>query len=95
MFVLCLIYIDRAIKRDDTFAVSALNVHRCVMCRFVSRGYAFIRRLVLTALTIAAKFHDDIYYSNAFYARVGGVSVAELNTLELTLLKMIGRQVLL
>mmetsp|Transcript_25583 Transcript_25583/g.21925 ORF Transcript_25583/g.21925 Transcript_25583/m.21925 type:complete len:127 (+) Transcript_25583:72-452(+) len=63
VFVLCLIYIDRAIKRDDTFAVSALNVHR----------------LVLTALTIAAKFHDDIYYSNAFYARVGGVSVSELN----------------
>ncbi|KAF4689402.1 mitochondrial peripheral inner membrane protein, partial [Perkinsus olseni] len=65
-----------AIKRDDTFAVSALNVHR----------------LVLTALTVAAKFHDDIYYSNAFYARVGGVSVAELNTLELTLLKMMDWQ---
>ncbi|KAF4652177.1 mitochondrial peripheral inner membrane protein [Perkinsus chesapeaki] len=76
VFVLCLIYIDRAIKRDDTFAVSALNVHR----------------LVLTALTIAAKFHDDIYYSNAFYARVGGVSVSELNTLELTLLKMMDWQ---
>ena len=26
---------------------------------------------------LAAKFHDDLYYSNAYYAKVGGLQVKE------------------
>uniref|UniRef100_J3L978 Cyclin n=2 Tax=Oryza brachyantha TaxID=4533 RepID=J3L978_ORYBR len=35
---------------------------------------------------VAAKFMDDIHYNNAYFARVGGVEVAEMNGLELELL---------
>ena len=38
---------------------------------------------------IAAKFLDDIYYNNAFYARVGGVPTSELNALEIKFLSLI------
>lgn len=31
---------------------------------------------------IAAKYFDDKYYPNAYYARVGGISTRELNALE-------------
>ena len=31
----------------------------------------------------AAKFYDDSFFNNELYARVGGVSVDELNDLEL------------
>ncbi|KAM0822015.1 hypothetical protein ACQ4PT_071784 [Festuca glaucescens] len=35
---------------------------------------------------VAAKFMDDIHYNNAYFARVGGVEVSEMNGLELEFL---------
>lgn len=52
------------------FAVTALNVHR----------------LLITSILLAAKCFDDEYYSNGFFAQVGGVSVEELNKLEMQFL---------
>ena len=34
----------------------------------------------------AAKFYDDCFFNNEFYARVGGVPVEELNALEMDFL---------
>ena len=38
---------------------------------------------------LSAKFYDDLYYSNAYYAKVGGVKINELNSLEAAFLEMI------
>lgn len=38
---------------------------------------------------LAAKFFDDIYYNNNYYARIGGVSCTELNSLEIEFLFLI------
>lgn len=35
---------------------------------------------------IAAKYFDDVYFTNAFYADVGGITVDELNMLEVDFL---------
>ena len=35
---------------------------------------------------LAAKFYDDTYLNNGTYARIGGICVEELNTLELEFL---------
>jgi len=35
---------------------------------------------------VAAKFLDDLYYSNKHWARIGGLNLQEVNTLELKLL---------
>lgn len=69
-FVAGYIYIDRLVHKQPNFPVISLNIHR----------------LLLTSVMIAAKMLDDAHYNNAFYARVGGVSIAELNRLEVDLL---------
>jgi hypothetical protein len=38
---------------------------------------------------VAAKFFDDVYYSNGYYARVGGVRLKEMNLLEVRLLDLL------
>lgn len=41
---------------------------------------------MLNRLMLAAKFFDDVYFTNAFYADVGGIRVDELNMLEVDFL---------
>lgn len=48
-----------------------------------------VHRLVITAVMLAAKLMDDKYYSNAFYAKIGGVSTSDLNHMELEMLRML------
>ncbi|KYF45615.1 cyclin2 related protein [Toxoplasma gondii ARI] len=72
-FVLSLVYIDRIIKLHRNFNVSILNIHR----------------LLITSVMLAAKFFDDVYYSNKHYARVGGVRTREMNLLETQFLTLI------
>ncbi|XP_042414337.1 cyclin-P3-1-like [Zingiber officinale] len=45
-----------------------------------------VHRLIVTSVIVAAKFIDDAFCSNAYYARVGGISTLEMNTLELNFL---------
>jgi hypothetical protein len=33
-------------------------------------------------LLVSIKFFDDIYYNNTYYAKIGGISLLELNQLE-------------
>ena len=41
-----------------------------------------IHRLILGCLILAIKYNEDTYYNNEYYAKVGGVTVEELNNLE-------------
>lgn len=45
-----------------------------------------MHRVVITAILLGAKFFDDAYYNNAYYAKVGGVLVSEMNGLEVDFL---------
>jgi hypothetical protein len=47
-------------------AITAYNVHR----------------LLITAVLVAAKNRDDFFYSNKYYACIGGIRLDELNALE-------------
>jgi len=71
-FVLAFIYIDRVLQKNPSFPLGSLCIHR----------------LILACLMIAIKFNDDIYYDNAFYAKIGGISVNEMNILEISLLSL-------
>jgi hypothetical protein len=72
-FVLALIYIDRLLQTHHDFRVTLLNVHR----------------LLIAAVVVAAKFQDDVYYSNEYYASVGGVKPKEMQRLEDRFLKLL------
>ena len=45
-----------------------------------------VHRVLITAVMLAAKFFDDQYFNNAYYARVGGIPTTEINSLELEFL---------
>ncbi|KAK1685591.1 hypothetical protein QYE76_046439 [Lolium multiflorum] len=78
-YVVAYAYIDRAAHRRPAAAVASRNVHR----------------LLLACLLVASKVLDDFHHDNAFFARVGGVSNAEMNKLELELLDVLGFEVML
>lgn len=84
-FVLALVYIDRIIKSNHNFAVNSLNVHRLLIIRFA----IFFCGISIFSVMLAAKFFDDQYYNNAYYAQIGGVACEEVNTLEVEFLFMI------
>jgi len=72
-FVLCLVFIDRIVKSHPEIQVTNLTCHR----------------LILIGTVVAAKFHDDEYASNAYFAKVGGIECSELNALEAEFLELI------
>jgi hypothetical protein len=65
--------IDRLVKMNPDFEVSKMSIHR----------------LLATSVMIAAKYHDDVYYSNSYYAKVAGIPVKEINRLEACFLSLI------
>lgn len=48
-----------------------------------------VHRLLLAALVLAAKYRNDEFFTNTFYGVVGGVSVEEVNRLEVALLEKV------
>ncbi|KAI1269766.1 cyclin-domain-containing protein [Xylariaceae sp. FL1019] len=64
------LYIDRLCAHYPDFTINTLTVHR----------------FLITAATVAGKGLSDSFWNNSFYARVGGVKVAELKLLEVEFL---------
>ena len=53
--VMAMIYIDRLIETNNGLVLTNLNVHR----------------LLITGVLIAVKWHDDMFYNNAYFAKLG------------------------
>ena len=49
-----------------------------------------VHRLLLSCMLVAAKISDDVHYSNAFWAKIGGVANSELNELEMKVMSSLG-----
>ncbi|SMN19940.1 similar to Saccharomyces cerevisiae YIL050W PCL7 Pho85p cyclin of the Pho80p subfamily [Maudiozyma saulgeensis] len=56
--------------QQQTFVMDSFNIHR----------------LIIAGITVSTKFFSDFFYSNSRYARVGGISLKEMNHLELQFL---------
>lgn len=70
-FIVALIVVDRLLEYDGgRLPLTDRNVHR----------------LFLASLVVSVKFHEDLVYSNAHYAKAGGVHLKEVNRLERVLL---------
>lgn len=69
-FVVGFIFMDRLVHKQPECQLISLNIHR----------------LLITSIMVATKLLEDVHYNNAFYAKVGGISVAELNSLEVDFL---------
>ncbi|EMC96274.1 hypothetical protein BAUCODRAFT_468787 [Baudoinia panamericana UAMH 10762] len=66
-------YIDRICALYPAFTINSLTVHR----------------FLITAATVAAKGLSDSFWTNPTYARIGGIPVTELATLELEFLQRV------
>lgn len=72
-FVLALVFIDRLIRHSPHVTVNRFTSHR----------------LLLTGMVVAAKFHDDAFFTNRFYANIGGVDLQDMNRMEASFLELI------
>ncbi|CAG9321962.1 unnamed protein product [Blepharisma stoltei] len=72
-YILALIYIDRITSKHRSFTINTLCIHR----------------LILTSVMVSAKFAEDTFYKNSYYAKVGGIPCSEMNMLEHQFLMMI------
>ena len=71
--LLTLHYIDQISARQPTFIFTSLTCHR----------------FIISAVTASSKGLCDAFCTNQLYAKVGGISVIELNTLEREFLSVI------
>lgn len=78
---------------DACFALALVFVDRLVKSRRFQVCKANVHRLLATSVVLAAKCHDDVFYSNAYYAKVVGMKTAELNKLESLFLRLVGWRV--
>lgn len=88
VFISLLVYLDRIATKgfslssnpeSSLFFLDSYNVHR----------------LVIAGMTVASKFFSDVFYKNSRYAKVGGLSVEELNNLELQFLLLLDFKLLI
>ena len=52
-------------------------------------NYYNIHKLILASMVVSIKYNEDDYFSNKFYAKVGGVTKEELDKLEYEFLSLI------
>ncbi|BAT88055.1 hypothetical protein LR48_Vigan09g153900 [Vigna angularis] len=83
-------YMDRIFKYSNCSPSCFLIAH-IYMERFFHNNGGYLtsfnaHRLLITTIMVAAKFLDHKYYSNAYFAKVGGVSTEEMNRMEIEFL---------
>lgn len=89
------ISVDAFVRRIETYGVispSALVIAYIYTLRLTGKvpiapSSLNFHRLFLIAAMLACKYIDDVYYSNAHWARVGGIPLKELNIIEVEALR--------
>mmetsp|Transcript_9783 Transcript_9783/g.20157 ORF Transcript_9783/g.20157 Transcript_9783/m.20157 type:complete len:479 (-) Transcript_9783:227-1663(-) len=83
-------YLERIQKyascSNECFILALIYIDRLIQRNNFLLTELNVHRVVITAILLAAKFFDDAYYNNAYYAKVGGVLVSEMNSLEVEFL---------
>lgn len=83
-------YFDRLFKyagcSPSCFIVAYIYVDRYLQQTRSCLTSFNVHRLLITSVMVAAKFVDDAFFNNAYYAKVGGISTSEMNRLEMKLL---------
>jgi len=83
-------YLERIHKyascSNECFILALIYIDRLIQRNNFLLTELNVHRVVITAILLGAKFFDDAYYNNAYYAKVGGVLVSEMNGLEVDFL---------
>ena len=71
---------------SECLLLSLIYIDRLIQSNKIAVNSLSIHRILITSLVIAAKFFDDRFFVNSYYAKVGGLSTEELNSLEIEFL---------
>jgi Cyclin len=71
---------------NECFILALIYIDRLIQKSNFLLTELNIHRVCVTAVLLAAKFFDDAYYNNAYFAKVGGVMISEMNSLEVDFL---------
>lgn len=86
-------YVERIFKyaacSSECFVLALIYVDRIIQRQGFVINSLNVHRVVITSIMLAAKFFDDHYFKNGFYAKVGGVPCNEMNSLEVEFLFLI------
>ena len=79
-------YLSRIVKysrpESSTVTLSLILIDRFTDSQNIQLTHLNVHRIILTSIVIAIKYNEDEYYSNSFYAKVGGITLKEFNILE-------------
>ena len=67
---------------DNTLILSLIYIDRICKEGKYMINYYNVHKILLVAIILAIKFNEDIYYTNCYFAKIGGVSIDELNKME-------------
>eukprot|EP01060_Flectonema_neradi_P004932 TRINITY_DN1326_c0_g3_i1.p1 TRINITY_DN1326_c0_g3~~TRINITY_DN1326_c0_g3_i1.p1 ORF type:complete len:196 (+),score=32.94 TRINITY_DN1326_c0_g3_i1:53-589(+) len=74
-------------NEEQILLIAMIYLDRCCVKTKMTVTPANVHRLLLACLLVASKWFHDTPYSNKHYAAVGGVSLKDLNRLEVAILK--------
>lgn len=74
---------------ESTIILILIYIDRIGKINKVILTYRNIYKLILASMVIAIKYNEDNFYSSEVYAKLGGLSVSELNYLEFQFLILI------
>lgn len=87
-----LAYLERINKyakcSPNCFIIALIYIDRLIETRNVILSNLNVHRVLITSVMLATKVFDDEFYKNAYYAKLGGVSTQEINSLELEFLSL-------
>jgi hypothetical protein len=86
-------YLQRLVKytqvESSTLIAMLIYIDRlCELNNFIVNSYN-VYKILFSSLIIAIKYNEDEYYDNKFYAKVGGLTLKEMNNLEINYLSLI------
>jgi hypothetical protein len=74
---------------DSTLIISLIYIDRVCNNKGIILTKYNIHRILFSAIFVALKFNEDIFYKTSFYAKIGGISTKELINLENAFIKLI------
>ena len=70
----------------ESYVHALCYIDRLKQSAGIELGPLNTHRVVITAVMLAAKFFDDSHWDNTAFARIGGITIAEVNRMELEML---------
>ncbi|KAF7137509.1 hypothetical protein RHSIM_Rhsim07G0037900 [Rhododendron simsii] len=95
-FVVAYVYLDRFMQKQPSLPINSLNVHRLlitsvmVAAKFMDDIDSVLGGYEIEILGFLFRSFGVLYYNNAYYAKVGGITTAEMNFLEVDFLFGLG-----